>query len=108
MIKKYLQYINELNYSGPKLDSKPARDIIFTKKSFDQYNEWILIYRKKFKLIGKLIDQTSRDPFGGSKAEPLKDNGKWSKHIDAKNRLVYSINDNSIKVISCYGHYDDK
>ena len=51
-----------------------------------------------------------REPFVGSRAEPLigDKSGKWSKHIDSKHRLVYTVSDSDIKVFSCYEHYDDK
>ena len=36
--------------------------------------------------------------------------GQWSRHITQKHRLVYTVNDNEIRVLvlSAYGHYDDK
>lgn len=43
------------------------------------------------------------------KPEPLKENLSeyWSRRIDDVNRIVYTIKDSSIIVISCKGHYDD-
>ncbi len=107
-IKTFIEFIKE-NFTSPLLDSTPSRNIVFTKKSFNQFNDWVVIDRKKHKSISKLIEQTTRDPFTGSKAEPLhKSGGKWSKHIDEKNRLVYLVTDSEIKIVSCMGHYDDK
>ena len=42
--------------------------------------------------------------------EPLKGNlsGWWSREIDEKNRLVYKIDGDSIKIYQCKNHYDDK
>ena len=36
--------------------------------------------------------------------------GQWSRKIDKKNRLVYTINDEivTVEVLSAKGHYDDK
>jgi toxin YoeB len=36
--------------------------------------------------------------------------GQWSRHIDKKNRLIYTIADEivTVEVISARGHYDDK
>jgi Txe/YoeB family toxin of Txe-Axe toxin-antitoxin module len=35
--------------------------------------------------------------------------GKWSREIDEKNRLVYCIfDDGKIEIYQCKGHYGDK
>lgn len=34
--------------------------------------------------------------------------GKWSRRINAKDRLVYEIQNDSITILQCRGHYDDK
>ncbi len=107
MIKLFNDFIIE-NYTSALLDSIPARKITFTKLAFDQYNEWLTIDRKRHKVLGKLIEQTARDPFNGSKAEPLsRSSGKWSKRIDEKNRLIYLVTKESIEITSCLGHYED-
>jgi toxin YoeB len=111
MIKSFSEFINENNkFYSPKLDSNPQRGVSFTRSAFEQYNDWLLIDKKKFNNIKKLIVQTMRDPFVGSNAEPLvgDKSGKWSKHIDLKHRLVYSVSDTEIKIFSCYEHYGDK
>ena len=45
---------------------------------------------------------------GEGKPEKLKyaDN-EYSCRIDAKNRLVYEVTGDQIKVISCKGHYEE-
>ena len=37
-------------------------------------------------------------------------NGIWSRKLDKKNRLLYTINDTTVVVfiVSAMGHYDDK
>ena len=35
-------------------------------------------------------------------------NRYWSVRIDEKNRIVFRINENSIEIIQCGTHYDDK
>jgi len=58
--------------------------------------------------INKLIEETRRTPFEGiGKPEPLKANlsGYWSRRIDDKNRLVYSVEEDSIIILSCRFHY---
>ena len=32
----------------------------------------------------------------------------WSRHIDEKNRLVYKIENDIVKIIQCGSHYKDK
>ena len=58
--------------------------------------------------INKLIEETKRTPFEGiGKPEQLKANlsGYWSRRIDDKNRLVYSVEEDSIIILSCRFHY---
>ena len=46
---------------------------------------------------------------GLGKPELLKHTKAWSRRIDDKNRLVYTIDENGyLWIISCKGHYDDK
>jgi toxin YoeB len=53
----------------------------------------------------------ARDPFAGiGKPEPLKRDlaGCWSRRIDAMHRLAYRVDADSIEVISCRYHDDDR
>ena len=55
-----------------------------------------------------LLRDILRDPFEGiGKPEPLKYQfkGYWSRRIDHEHRLIYSVTENSIVVMSCYSHY---
>lgn len=49
---------------------------------------------------------------GTGKPEPLKGNlnGTWSRRINTRHRLIYSIEDQiiAVSIISSYGHYGDK
>lgn len=59
--------------------------------------------------IKKLIEDVLRHPFSGlGKPEPLKYefSGLWSRRIDQKNRLIYSVRNNMVLLISCSGHYE--
>lgn len=66
--------------------------------------------------IDKLLDEIEIHPSTGTgKPEPLKGFGErsvYSRRIDHKHRLVYEIIEEEenriVKVISAYGHYDDK
>lgn len=62
--------------------------------------------------IERLIDELSEHPETGTgKPELLKGvQGVWSRRIDKKNRLLYSIKEEQILVLvlSARGHYNDK
>lgn len=83
-------------------------NISFSEKAWEDY-----IYRqsqdkKTLKRIHALLKDTSRSPYEGlGKPEPLKENlsGYWSRRIDDINRLVYSISNDVIEVVSCRNHY---
>lgn len=66
-------------------------------------------FEKAVKLLNELID----NPYTGTgKPHPLTGDraGQWSRRITQKHRLVYTVNDNEIRVLvlAAYGHYDDK
>ena len=52
------------------------------------------------------------DPFSGiGKPERLrhhKNPALYSRRIDQQHRLVYSVSDNTVTVVACRFHYDDK
>ena len=78
------------------------------KKAFEQFNDWIVVDKKIYKKIVNLIKEISREPFSGiGKPEPLKYEltGCWSRRIDDEHRLVYQIEDEKIKIVSCKYHY---
>ena len=85
-----------------------SRLLSWTDESWKDYLYWQSQDRKTLKRINKLIEETKRHPFEGiGKPEPLKANlsGYWSRRVDDKNRLVYSIEDDYIIILSCRFHY---
>ena len=61
--------------------------------------------------ITKLIEAIRQSPFTGiGKPEPLRYelSGKWSRRIDDKNRIVYNVINQRIKIYSLRGHYGNK
>ena len=61
----------------------------------------------------KLIDELYEHPKSGTgRPEPLKGHleGRWSRRISDKHRLVYRVQEKEVivLVISAYGHYEDK
>ncbi|MBP5337952.1 MAG: Txe/YoeB family addiction module toxin [Prevotella sp.] len=66
-------------------------------------------YKKALKLIAELYEHPTT---GTGHPEPLKGQpeGRWSRRISDKHRLVYRVlaEEVIVLVISTYGHYDDK
>lgn len=65
------------------------------------------------KKIEKILVELAHHPeTGEGQPERLKHNltGLWSRRINQKDRMVYSINDNTVtvEVLSAMGHYGDK
>lgn len=66
-----------------------------------------------YKKVRRLLDELMSHPrIGTGQPERLKHhkNETWSRRISKKHRLVYEIYDTiiTVKIISAYGHYDDK
>ena len=83
--------------------------ILWEERAWEDYYYWQVKDKKMLKKINILIKDIQREPFDGlGKPEPLKENlaGFWSRRIDEVNRIVYTIEDSFIKIISCKGHYD--
>ena len=84
------------------------RNLKFTDESWTDYVYWQTQDRKTLRRINDLIKDAQRDPFGGiGKPEPLKHSlsGCWSRRIDESNRLVYTVIDDELCIISCRYHY---
>lgn len=65
------------------------------------------------KKIAKLLNEIKDNPTGGTgRIELMKYglSGKFSRRINHKHRLVYSINEDvvTVHVLSFWGHYGDK
>ena len=68
---------------------------------------------KSYKKFLSLLEELAEHPTTGTgHPEPLKGQpeGRWSRCISQKHRLVYRIFDTEVLVLvlSAYGHYDDK
>lgn len=86
--------------------------VSFTTNGLEDYIYWQSEDKRTLKKINQLIKDIIRNGNSGiGSPEPLKGNlsGYWSREIDSKNRLLYRILDNdSIEIIQCKGHYSDK
>ena len=66
-----------------------------------------------YKKVKSFIEELKEHPKTGTgHPEPLKGKpeGRWSRQINKKHRLVYRIYETEVVVliITAYGHYDDK
>ncbi len=85
-----------------------TRKLAWTDEAWKDYLYWQMQDRKTLKRINRLIEATKREPFEGiGKPEALKENltGFWSRRIDETNRLVYTIDKDSLTIISCRYYY---
>ena len=86
--------------------------VIFAKIADFEYKQWSINDERVFDRINRIIDDILRSPFSGiGKPEQLKHKytGYWSRRIDSKNRIVYRfIDDETIEIARCKGHYGDK
>lgn len=83
--------------------------IVFSKNAWEDYTSWLQIDKKMLKKINDLIKDIQGNPHSGiGKPEPLKYDlaGYWSRRIDQEHRIIYQVNDNGIRIISCKYHYD--
>jgi toxin YoeB len=71
------------------------------------------VAKKRPELLSAVFESVADlrlDPFGGlNKPEPLRGSyqGYWSIRLNKKDRLVYTVADDSILIFSVEGHYDD-
>ncbi|GAA6206528.1 MULTISPECIES: Txe/YoeB family addiction module toxin [Thalassotalea] len=85
-----------------------TRQLAWTDEAWNDYVYWQGQNKKTLKRVNKLISDCQRSPFEGiGKPEPLKENlsGFWSRRIDETNRLVYTVSDSYLTIISCRYHY---
>ncbi len=81
----------------------------FSDNAWEDYLYWQTQDKKTLKRINKLIKDIERTPFEGmGKPEPLRFNwaGYWSRRINDADRIIYSIEEDTINILGCKGHYD--
>ena len=83
--------------------------LLWESNAWEEYLSWQSEDKKTLKRINSLIKDMQRSPFDGiGKPEPLKGDlqGSWSRRIDHVNRIVYTVIEDELIIISCRGHYD--
>lgn len=76
--------------------------------SWQDYLYWQKNDRVVFKRINQIIKDIKRSPFEGiGKPEALRNNlsGLWSRRINKEHRVVYLIEEDTIVIFQCKGHY---
>ena len=82
--------------------------LLWEERAWVDYLYWQMQDRKTLKRINDLLKDVQRNPYEGiGKPEPLRKNlsGCWSRRIDETHRLVYRIQDDSLYILACRGHY---
>ena len=82
--------------------------LLWEERAWGDYLYWQMQDRKTLKRINDLLKDVQRNAYEGiGKPEPLRENlsGCWSRRIDETNRLVYRIQDGSLYILACRGHY---
>ena len=82
---------------------------VWFEKAWDQFCDVLQSNMRMAKRIQALLQSIERNGYNCiGKPEPLKGDlaGKWSVRIDEKNRIVFSIEDGSLVIYSCAGHYE--
>lgn len=84
-------------------------DKLWSDKGWEDYLYWQTADKKVLKKINDLIKDIERNGLsaGTGHPEPLKYRKAWSRHIDHGNRLVYTVVDGNLYILSCKGHYED-
>lgn len=85
-----------------------SKPLYFMPQAWEEYLSWQTQDKKTLRRINQLLRDAQRNAFEGvGKPEPLRGDlsGYWSRRIDAANRLVYTVEDNMIVILSCRSHY---
>ena len=83
----------------------------WTEDAWSEFIYWTTQDKKTLKRILALLKDIDRNLYQGiGKPERLKGDLSeyWSRRIDDKNRIVYKIENDTIKIIQCGSHYGDK
>ncbi len=84
------------------------KQVVFSQVAIDDLQLFKSGNQKLVFKILELISDIQKNPFDGlGKPEPLKHEyaGMWSRRINDEHRLIYKVNENSIEILKCFGHY---
>ena len=83
----------------------------WSDKAQEDFTYWTEQDKKTLKRILKLLKDIDRNGYEGiGKPERLSGDlsNYWSRRIDDKNRIVYRIEENVLKIVQCGSHYREK
>lgn len=84
-------------------------NLSWTEDAWNDYLYWQRQDKKTLKRINTLITNIMRTPFEGiGKPEALKWGleGCWSRRIDSANRIIYTVADDEICILSARDHHE--
>lgn len=87
---------------------KSEKRLEFDQNAIEDLSHWVRNDRRKAEKILALVQEIAKNPFMGSgRPEPLKYNlsGCWSRRIDQEHRIVYLVENEKIRILSCRFHY---
>ena len=83
-------------------------NLLFYSKAWDDYLYWQSTDKKIVRKSNDLLKDISREAYSGiGKPEPLKHeySGYWSRRITDEHRLVYRVEERTIKIVQLRYHY---
>ena len=84
---------------------------LWSDDAWEDYLWWQSQDKRTLKRINKLVEDAQRNPYEGlGKPERLKGSllGLWSRRINEKDRLIYDVQGDTIRIYSARSHYSDK
>ena len=112
--QSWLSYLNppiELNSEKNIYKVFPPEQFQFESKAIQDIISWFYDDKRYLIRVKELLEDIPQKPFKGGKGktEPLSGtDGRASKRIVKKDRIVYTYTEGKIIVHQCRGHYDDK
>lgn len=83
----------------------------WTDAAWEDYTYWQKEDKKILKRINNILKDIDRNGYDGI-GMPERLSGElsayWNRRIDDKNRIVYRIENDIIKIVQCGSHYRDK
>ncbi len=79
--------------------------------AWEDFEYWMKQDKKTLNRILRLLKDIDRNGCSGiGKPERLSGDlsAYWSRRIDDSNRIVYRIENNTVKIVQCGSHYRDK
>ena len=91
-----------------KSDARKASRVAFTDVGWSEYLEWSAADQDGLERVNRLIDESMRDPLKGTgRPKSLKHelSGCFSRRINRKHRLVYTVVEECLVILRCRDHY---